>query len=143
MSLNIATLAEAETYFGERLRTTAWDDATDDERRRALSQADAIFESCVAWNDGAFEVDSDETKSFVSPVKNAFFEEALYLLKLDPTEYPELLTIGVGVGSGSTFDKSFVAPLLSPTAVRLLGMFGRVVVNEERGGRIASGSLNY
>ncbi len=103
----IATLEEAFAYFANRLRSDAWNAATDAEKEQALTQADALLTACVEWRDGAFTVGSDSAKTFASQVKFALFEEALYLLKVDPTEYPELLTLGVQSASGSTFDRAF------------------------------------
>ena len=39
MSTAYLTINEAQTYFDERLRTEAWDDATDTEKTKALKQA--------------------------------------------------------------------------------------------------------
>ena len=139
----IATLEEAFAYFANRLRSDAWNAAPDAEKDQALTQADALLTACVEWRDGAFTVGSDGAKTFASQVKFALFEEALYLLKVDPTEYPELLTLGVQSASGSTFNRAFVAPLLAPVAVRLLGTLGTVVVDDERGGSIRAASLGY
>lgn len=45
MSSYYGTISEANTYFGERLYTDAWDQATADNRVKALKQATRIIDS--------------------------------------------------------------------------------------------------
>lgn len=137
-------MERAEKYFANRLHADAWNVASDDDKRRALAQARTILDSVVVFSDAAFLQNDDGTRGdYVEQIYFCVYEQALYLLKIDPTEYPELLTLGVSVGGGATLDKTFVAPLLSPVAVRLLGRLGSVVVNDERRGSVASRSFDY
>lgn len=85
-----ATVSEANTYFSERLRTDAWDDADSDDRLKALKQSTRAIERLNFAGDKA---DEDQELQFprgddtVVPqdIKDACCELALALLDdVDP-----------------------------------------------------------
>ena len=74
---------------------------------------------------------------------DAWTSASVWLLKLDPTDYPAALTQGLASGSAgavsASFSKDMVAPLVCPTAVSLVGVLG--VLNEPENGTIRSTML--
>jgi len=94
-SNSYVTLAEAETYFADRLRVDAWSGASSADKEKALLTACRHLERHRFWDGGgpAFtdprqrltfprKRDTDEVGNYVipQPVKDAQCEEALALL---------------------------------------------------------------
>lgn len=124
------TVANGDTYFDNRLNSSAWADATDDDKARALLQAAQRLErenwigtrasttQALAWpRSGAAKVDSGtgyfsaygwgfqsvyEVTEIPQPVKDAQCEFAL-----------SLLAQGAAIGAGQSRVKSFTADGLS------------------------------
>lgn len=128
----------AEAYFENRLHADAWTSASDSDKAKALTWADTIIQNGFQWEQGAY-TDTE----WAVPVQYAVCEEALWLLKIDPSEYPVILTKGLLSGNAGavsgTFSKDMVAPLVCPTAVSLVGVLG--VLNEPENGTIRSTML--
>jgi hypothetical protein len=96
-----ASLAEAATYFTGHAHMEAWDDATDDERNRALVTAARLLDTHVEWagwpvtetqarawpRSGLLYTSGYVVSSAVipTPLKYAQFELAQYLLTTDPS----------------------------------------------------------
>ncbi len=148
----IATLQDAQAYFDGRLYAERWFSAshlrTGDKTSQevALEWANQIIEtSVVDWFDSAFVATSDESGEplFVDAVKRAVYEEALYLLSIDPTEYPEILTLGVKTTEGTTFDKDFTAPLIAPISRKTLEKYAVLTADKPSGASVRSASLGY
>jgi len=93
-----ATVSDADTYFDERLQSSAWTDEDTDDKERALITAsrridDLRFEGerdtegqARSWpRIGAFDVDGIEFSASSTPeiVKQATYEYALHLLTSD------------------------------------------------------------
>ena len=93
------TITEAKVYFNNRLNVSAWECATNDERRRALAQATSIIDRL---NYAGCRTDPDQINQFprdtdtVVPqdVKDATSEIAIALLDgVDPQVEYENLTL--------------------------------------------------
>lgn len=128
----------AEAYFENRLHADAWTSASETDKAKALTWADAIIQNGFQWEQGAY-TDTE----WAVPVQYAVCEEALWLLKLDPSDYPAALTQGLASGAAgavnASFSKEMVAPLVCPMAVSLIGVLG--VLNEPESGTIRSTML--
>lgn len=115
----IVILQEAEVYFAGRLRTEAWDYATEDEKTKALLMATRAF-GALSWEDGEMP-DNDD-------IKNACCEEALALL-LEDSELEDLHLVSETVaGISTTVDPNMPRPwvahdLSSPKAWKLIAPY--------------------
>ena len=129
----------AEAYFENRLHADAWTSASETDKTKALSWASVIIQNAFLWEDSAIDTEGE----WAVPVRYGVCEQALWLLKLDPTDYPAALTQGLASGSAgavsASFSKDMVAPLVCPTAVSLVGVLG--VLNEPENGTIRSTML--
>lgn len=83
-------IEEAETYFDERLHSSAWFSATEEDQHRALIQATRIFNTYLRWNDedgdGVVGDTDDEDEAVVAvddALRFAACEMALVLLQED------------------------------------------------------------
>ena len=118
----------ANPYFAKRLRSDVWDSASGDDRTKALTMATNMILSSFQFTDEAFFKDENDLDDCVEPIKMAIAEQALWLLKVDPTNYPELLTLGLASGSvgsvSATFRRDFIAPLICAVAKQLIGDYG-------------------
>ncbi len=81
-------LADANSYFKERLYTDEWDNSNDNKKKAALSQAQR-------------EIDDLGISKFFSPedYQRAIFEQALFLLELGPEDRKRLNLQAQGVQS--------------------------------------------
>jgi len=123
------TVADATTYFGERLNTDAWDDATEANKLKALKQSTRAIDRLNfrgTKTEGTQELEFpryDET-GIPDDVQYACAENALALLDgIDPIAEREDIAVTVhGIGSARTsMDRSFVpeyiqAGIASPIA---------------------------
>lgn len=122
-------LDAAERYFATRLRADLWREASESDKTNALAQASFLISGAFSFYDAAFALD-ESTGEVVwnARVVAAVCEEALWLLRVDPTEYPEALTLGLaeaGAGGASAkFDRSFVAPMVCAASKTLVGELG-------------------
>lgn len=135
--LNIdVPLDEANEYFGLRLNTTVWDNANDEMRKQALSQAGMLISSAFVFSKEAYEIDS-ATGSVIwnKRIISSVCEEALWLLTRDPSEIPDALFNGVSSASAgnvsATFDKSFVIPWICPVARTIVGSLGTFIAGDD------------
>ena len=95
-------LDAAERYFATRLRADLWREASESDKTNALTQASFLISGAFSFYDAAFALD-ESTGEVVwnARVVAAVCEEALWLLRVDPTEYPEALTLGLAeAGAG-------------------------------------------
>ncbi|MBQ9873737.1 MAG: hypothetical protein IJM30_04685 [Thermoguttaceae bacterium] len=138
------SLDEASALFANRLYAEPWFAASEDDRRKALEWASRLISGAFLFSTSAFRTDSSGAVVWSERVSIAVCEEALWLLKRDPTEIPELLTLGVASASvaslSATLDRSFVAPLICDAAKRAIGNLGEFVAIVE-GGTCASTPL--
>ena len=121
---------DAEAYFGGRLHSGAWVDAGYADQRKAIGWAARILDGAYAWRDGACDVYADGSVLWDRRIIAAVCEQAIWLLKTDPTHYPELLTLGIAegaAGASAKFDRSFVAPLICDAAKALIGDIGILI----------------
>lgn len=124
----IVSLAEADAYFADRLRSASWITADETAKRQALTQASTFISGGFVFYDNASSVGSDGSRTWDSRVTAAVCEEAIFLLENDPGTVPEFLTGGIAsanVGSLSvTFSKEFVCPWICEAAKLLIGDLG-------------------
>lgn len=133
------TLSQAEKYFKNRLHADVWDNASETDKTKALSWACVIIQNAFLWEDSAIDAEGE----WAVPVRYGVCEQALWLLKLDPTDYPAALTQGLASGSAgavsASFSKEMVAPLVCASAISLIGTLG--VLNDESAGTLKSTML--
>lgn len=139
-------LSQAEHYFATRINANTWDEADEANRLKALSTAQTLISGAFVFAENAYFVDATTNAGTWSPrVVAAVCEEALHLLKCDPSTTPNVLTMGIseaGAGGASAkFDRSFVAPLICDTAKVLVGDLGTFVAGDA--GTIRSGFLGW
>lgn len=132
------TLAEASTYFGDRLNSDAWDSASSDNKSKALLTATKVLDSRVIWKgdkaqssqrlqwprygveDSVSYPDSGKNTDFLDTVipqflKDAQCEQALALL----TNADQLADTNKGISKVKvdvvelTFDKQDTADVLA------------------------------
>lgn len=119
------TLDIADNYFSSRLYADAWSKAPSEDREKALTQASFIIAGGFSFYQHAYAVDGYGKTHWHERVEAAVCEEALWLLKRDPTDYPELLTLGIAEAKAADleakFDRAFAAPLVCPAAKALIG----------------------
>lgn len=131
----IVTLTEANEYFSARLYTTAWDNATDVEKGKALSMATQALNG-LNW--AGSKADPAQSNAFPrtsigtpTPIKQACCELAYDLLDGKNIDM-ELETLNLTAHSASTmkstYDRSFAqehitAGIVSATAWRLLAPY--------------------
>ena len=121
------SLETAEGYFSNRLHSDLWDSASETDRKKALAWSASVIQNAYIWNDGAYT----EEDGWNEAVQYAVCEEAIWLLKVDPTDYPAILTKGLVSGSvgsvSGTFSKEMVAPLVCLAARSLIGELGTLL----------------
>lgn len=113
--------ADATTYFGDRFIHEAWDDATSDERTRALKTATRLLDRLNYSGDKAdsaqvLEFPRGEETDVPQPVLDACCELAYEIVDgKDPeTELRNLVQIQVSyAGVRTTYDRSFVHQALN------------------------------
>lgn len=133
------TLSQAEKYFKNRLHADVWNSASEADKTKALSWAGVMIQNAFLWEQGVIDSEGE----WAVPVRYGVCEQALWILKLDPTDYPAALTKGLASGSAgavnATFSKEMVAPLICPVAVSLIGILG--VLNDDSAGTLKSTML--
>jgi len=129
-------VADADTYFGDRLYTTDWDDATPDQQGQALIMASKAIDRLQlagiktdSSQDLQFPRDlqdgNDAQTAVPQPVLDACCEEALALLQFDPSDRQERLRQGLkSVSAGDVTEAYWAAGarqvMLSAEAYELL-----------------------
>ena len=120
-------LVDANEYFTSRLRSNHWNDSEDSVKLQALSQASFLVSGAFELNDKSYIV-KDNKIIWNERIKAAICEEAIWLLKHDPSAIPEALFNGMSnasVGGVSvTFDKSFICPWICNATKTLIGDLG-------------------
>ncbi len=140
------TLEAANVYFENRLHADAWTSASNADRTKSLTMAERMIRATFDFVEGVIPEEESGLAGYASFVIYGICEQALYLLELDPTKYPELLTLGIAsanAGAGAVFDRSMVAPFISPTAIRMIGSLGTFDDKANNTGKIASLSLGH
>ena len=125
-------LQQAEQYFLKRLHAETWTNAAEEERSKALSTALTLMKGAFVFAETAYFLNVATGAVVWNPrVVAAVCEQALHLMKVDPTEYPSLLTMGISEaeagGASAKFDKSFVAPLVCDAAKTIVGDLGTFI----------------
>ena len=120
--LNVS-IETAEAYFDLRLRSERWKCADLETKQQALTWASRIIQNGFEWNRGAYTAER-----WSNAVQFAVCEQALWVLKLDPSEYPAILTKGIVEGVAqpvsAKFSKDFIAPWICYPAKALIGELG-------------------
>lgn len=118
--MSYATEVEAQAYFDCRIGSEPWDDATPNERNKALAHATKIidrlnFNGCKAVSAQENQFPRGTDTVVPQDIKDASAEIALALLDgVDPQlEYENLFMTSQGYGGiRSTFDRSIKQPHL-------------------------------
>jgi hypothetical protein len=136
----LTTVDYADTFFANRLHTDVWDAATSDNKRKAVNHASSDIRKYFVLHDEAFreEVIDDESRIVAdNGVQNAVCLQAIYLLGVNPAEYPEALTKGVSAASAgplnATFDKSFIPLPIALGVEEAIGELGTYIGPSESG----------
>lgn len=139
-------LSQAEKYFATRINANLWDEADEANRSKALFTAQALISGAFVFAENAYFVAATTDAVTWSPrVVAAVCEEALHLLKCDPSTIPNVLTTGISEtsagGASAKFDRSFVAPLICDAAKTLIGDLGTFAAGGA--GTIRAGFLGW
>ncbi|MBR4751447.1 MAG: hypothetical protein IK077_06775 [Thermoguttaceae bacterium] len=141
----VASLNDANEYFAGRLYADAWTNAPESERTRALTQASYLIAGAFAFRDAARVETSNGAVRWHERVAAAICEEALWLLKSDPTQFPQTLALGITrvevANLSATFDRARAAPLICDAARRLLTDLADYEPIDDEGGSFASTPL--
>ena len=136
----LTTVDYADTFFADRLHTSVWDAASSDEKRKAINHASSDIRKYFVLHDEAFreEVTEDESRIIADyRIQNAVCLQAIYLLSVNPAEYPEALTKGVSSASAgplnATFDKSFIPLPIAIGVEEAIGKLGTYIGPTESG----------
>ena len=137
----------AETYFANRLYSSAWQEADSTDKPKALAMATNMVTSCFSFMEDAFFVNEDDEDDCVDAIKRGICEQAIHLLKMDPTEYPELLTMGIASagasGASATFDRDMIAPYICRATKQMIGEYGEYLDSENGNSKVASYPLRW
>ena len=121
-------LSYADAYFANRLYASAWDAAPQEERAKALRQAELYVDAAFEFRPSAYTIEPSGAIRWHERVLAAVCEEALSILQRDPAQVPSALTHGIASASVANlsvvFDSEFVAPTLCKAAERLVGNLG-------------------
>ena len=133
ISTSYASQAEGDTYFGGKLYTEAWDNATSTEKDKSLIQATRIidrlnFKGSKTDDDQELQFPRDDDSAIPDNIKSACCEIAYALLDgVDPElEFENLSMVSQGYANvRSTYDRQapaehLVAGVPSVTAWRYL-----------------------
>lgn len=122
------SIAWANDYFNARLYADAWNNASETDREKSLTQASFLIAGAFEFYESAYSIDARGAIHWNERALAAVCEEALWLLKRDPTHFPELLGAGISQASASslsaTFDRKALAPLICDAAKNLIGRLG-------------------
>ena len=127
-------LDDANAYFAARGRADAWFDATEAERRGALEQASMLLGAAFRFRDDARELNAVGELVWREEILAALCEEALWLLRCDPTQPSKLAALGatsVKIGElAAQFDRADAARVICEAAKILVGERGELVAND-------------
>lgn len=116
----------AENYFSSRLHSDTWFNASSEDKARSLTWAGRIIQYAFSWDVSAYS-----SIGWALPIQFAVCEQALWCLKRDPSEYPEILTRGISEGKAepvsAKFSKEFILPLVCLSAKSLIGDLGTLL----------------
>ena len=137
----LTTVDYADTFFADRLHTSVWDAASSDERRKAIIHASSDIRKYFVLHDkaswGYINDDGDQILEADYRVQTAVCLQAIYLLSVNPAEYPEALTKGVSSASAgplnATFDKSFIPLPIAIGVEEAIGELGTYIGPTESG----------
>ena len=138
----LTTVDYADTFFADRLHTDLWDAASSEERRKAINHASSDIRKYFVLHEDAFQewIEHPSEKQIViadSRVQNAVCLQAIYLLSVNPADYPEALTKGVSSASAgplnATFDKSFIPLPIAIGVEEAIGELGTYIGPTESG----------
>ncbi len=133
-------------YFSNRLYSSVWNNASATDQVKAIRWAKTIIEGGFEYYETAYEIDENDSIVWDDRVLAAVCEEAIWLLKQDPTDYPELLTLGLSEGKAGTAsmkaNPALIAPLICNASIRLIGNLATIVDSECGLGTITSTMLS-
>ena len=118
----------ADSYFSNRFSATVWNATSEEGRQKALNSASLIIDAMFTFPEGTFFVDANGLDLTSVRIRAAIAEQANWLLSVDPTVYPSVLTLGLAsagaAGASMSTDRTMLAPLVSNTAKSLIGSLG-------------------
>lgn len=141
------SLADAETYFGDRLHSTNWSDKTDSIKEIALKHATRMLDDLFNWTGELTDEDQvldwprtdveDSEGRELDPdtipvqIENATCEQALYLLgAIDPTSEPDLIKQGFSKAKLGPMevetDKTMIPDMIGPSVPIAVGDIGSI-----------------
>ena len=128
----LTTVDYANAFFADRLHTEVWDAATPDDRRKAINTASEFIEKYFVLHEEAFQ-----DGIAVYRIQNAVCLQAIYLLGVNPAEYPDVLMKGIASASAgplnATFDKSFIPLPIAIGVEEAIGELGTYIGPSESG----------
>ena len=101
-----AKVADADAYFRRRGNADDWFDEIELKRDAALERASDILGACYDFHADAF-VECDVARRWRDEILYALFEEALWLLRVDPTKVERLKALGVTRASLGVLSATF------------------------------------
>ena len=128
--MDIVTIDWADSFFSKLLYSKKWHDATEEEKTAALATATDLIEAFFIFPQGTFRHCCKTGLYICDPrIMKAICEEAIWCLKFDPTEYPEILTKGFVEADTAQYtsvklDKGFIVPTICQTARAYIGDLG-------------------
>ena len=141
----VASLNDANEYFADRLYADAWTNATQREREQALAQASYLIDGAFTFRAEARVETSNGAFRWRERVVAALCEEALWLLKRDPTQFPQAQALGITrvevANLSATFDRVQIAPLICDASRRLLTGLADYEPLDDEGGSFAATPL--
>lgn len=134
------TVSEGNEYFNERLYSSLWANASDSDKGKALVMAERMIRATFKFREGLIRREEDNSEMFSDSLRYGIFEQALYLLGMDPTAYPKVLTLGLASagasGASASFDSGKIAPYISPAVIRMIGDDGSFTDRADPSGEI-------
>lgn len=148
------SVADADTYFSNRLYSDNWDDALTADKEAALIQAtrelDLMFnwygdiaddDQSLRWpRSSVYNCDGVEIADDVIPtqIENATCEQAIYILSGDPSQKPALLEKGFKKAKLDVMeiepDRMFRRDQIGQATISAVGCLGTVKANATVGG---------
>lgn len=130
--MEIVTAAWADEFFAKRLYSQKWIEAPEETRQSALAMSTSLIEAYFTFPSGTFTL-NEETNLYDCDerIKKAICEEAIWCLKFDPTDYPEILTKGFVEADTAQYtsvklDKDYTVPVICKAAIAYIGDLGEL-----------------
>lgn len=130
--MDIVTVDWADKFFSSRLHSHKWIETDNETRAIAISTATSLIEANFTFPKGTFKFNKCTHRYDCDDrIKKAICEEALWCLKFDPTDYPEILTKGFVEADTAQYtsvklDKDYITPIICRAAIAYIGNLGEL-----------------